>query len=479
MKPWLIVSLIIIAIAAIAGAGYLGSRSVAVTEDSTPQAPVTVAVTRGEVQQTVTAPGQLVGTQEKLLGLKVEGQLEEITVRPGSVVQAGEVLARLDIESLQEKLAEAQLELSRAETDLAHQQAEARLNLQIAEGRLKQAETQLSPMTAAEADLKAAQAKLERLLTGPGEDEITAAAAELRQSQLALKQAQWDYDQVAYAGDIGARPEAARLEEATLAYEASLAAYNQAVQGADAADIAGAEAEVQRAKVDVMTKQAQLEANRQEIAILEVEVQQARLKLEQLQAGVDPLLEQAVAKAEQELANATLTAPFGGVVLEVLARPGERATPEKGIILLADPSAAEVEVKVIEEDLPLIRFEQPAELFFDATPDEAIQGYVSRIVPQRLQGEDRPLYAVYIRPTHLPEGVVPGMTVDASIIVDQRTEVARLPRALARPNSQGLAQVKVWTNNHLEERDIRVGLRGDVYVEILEGIEVGELVAGE
>ena len=136
-------------------------------------------------------------------------------------------------------------------------------------------------------------------------------------------------------------------------------------------------------------------------------------------------------------------------------------------------------VKVIEEDLPLIQLQQPAELFFDAAPDEAVPGQVQRIVPQRIEGEDRPLYYVYIRPAHLPPGVVPGMTVDASIVIDQRTEAARLPRALARPNSQGIAQVKVWNHNQIEEREVRVGLRGDVYVEILEGLEVGELVVGE
>jgi hypothetical protein len=69
--------------------------------------------------------------------------------------------------------------------------------------------------------------------------------------------------------------------------------------------------------------------------------------------------------------------------------------------------------------------------------------------------------------------------VDASIIIDQRMEAARLPRALARPNSQGIAQVKVWNHNQIEPREVRVGLRGDVYVEILEGLEVGELVVGE
>ena len=87
--------------------------------------------------------------------------------------------------------------------------------MQIAEAELSQEKMKLPSLAAAEAALTAAQAELEEVLAGPDENEITVAAAELRQAEIGLKQAQWEYDQVAYRGDVGARPEAAKLEEAT------------------------------------------------------------------------------------------------------------------------------------------------------------------------------------------------------------------------------------------------------------------------
>jgi hypothetical protein len=42
-----------------------------------------------------------------------------------------------------------------------------------------------------------------------------------------------------------------------------------------------------------------------------------------------------------------------------------------------------------------------------------------------------------------------------------------------------MAQVKVWHDGQMEERTIRVGLRGDVYIEVLEGLREGELVLGQ
>jgi hypothetical protein len=54
-----------------------------------------------------------------------------------------------------------------------------------------------------------------------------------------------------------------------------------------------------------------------------------------------------------------------------------------------------------------------------------------------------------------------------------------LPRALVRARSDGTAQVKVWVGGQTESRTVSVGLRGDVYVGILEGLRLGDEVVGE
>ena len=71
------------------------------------------------------------------------------------------------------------------------------------------------------------------------------------------------------------------------------------------------------------------------------------------------------------------------------------------------------------------------------------------------------------------------MTVDSSIFLDQRTDVLRLPRSLVSARPGGTAVVKVWANQAIEERIVEVGLRGDTYIEILNGIAAGEEVVGQ
>jgi HlyD family secretion protein len=476
-KSILVIGLTIIVI--ISAVGYWGYRRASTPPTDNPVTPVTVTVTRGDVQQTVTAPGQLVGRKEVLSGFAVAGRVATVNVQPGSKVQAGQVLAQLDQTRLRQALAESQLNLEQAQATHTYELAQAQLNLQIAEARLKQSQTHLPTLTERQAELGAAQAELQQLLHGLSDDELTIAAVELLQSRNELQQAQWAYDEVAYAADIGARPEAAALQAATLDYESKRAAYNLATHGPNEADIAQARANVAQAQAQLEAGQSDLAANQQQIAILETEVAQARLTLDQLQRGIDPHLVKAVEQAEEDLAAATLVAPFDGVVLDLFVKPGQFVNTESPVLLLADPTAVEVQVKVIEEDLPLVQLEQPVEIFFDAHPADALPGMVTRLVPQRIQNEERPLYHVYIAPQQLPSTVVSGMTADTAIIVARRTDVLRLPRTLVQANSQGTAKVQLWRNGKTEERTVQVGLRGDIYVEIMDGLPEGAQVVGE
>ena len=123
---------------------------------------------------------------------------------------------------------------------------------------------------------------------------------------------------------------------------------------------------------------------------------------------------------------------------------------------------------------------QSAEIYFDARPDVVVTGEVSRIVPQRVEGEARPLYHVYLNLSDsLPDGVYPGMTADAALLIDSAIDELRLPRALVAARSDGTATVQVWKNGHSVPHDITIGLRGDVYIVVLDGLVEGDEVVGE
>jgi HlyD family secretion protein len=437
---------VVLVIGMVAGAGYLGLQSVQGKDTPGLETPSTVEVTRGDVQTTVTAPGHLLNTREALLAFGVSGKLAQVCVQPGLKVSAGEVLAQLDQAPLLENvmIAQANLDAAQARVDQLQagpspaEWAAARLALVSAEARLREliAGPTAAEISAAEAEVATTRNELQHLRSLPDPSALIQAQAQLDKAAAALQQAQAAYDQVAGMPNIGMLPQSLALQQATIDYqEKARAELAQLAAGSSAADRRQAEAARQLADLSLSKVQAELEA-------------------------------------------ATLVAPFDGIVLEVRAGPGEMIAAATGLILLADDSRLEVEATVIEEDLPLVQVGQLVELFFDSQPEVQVQSSVARIVPQRLPG-DRPLFSVYVTIADPPRGLVAGMTADASIVVDSRQDVLRLPRVLVAARADGTATVQVWTGSEAVERTLQVGLRGDVYVEILGGIDEGEKVVAQ
>jgi multidrug efflux pump subunit AcrA (membrane-fusion protein) len=186
-------------------------------------------------------------------------------------------------------------------------------------------------------------------------------------------------------------------------------------------------------------------------------------------------------KAELDAAQTTLDqmelkVPFDGIVIEVDASANEPFHADDVLFEMIDPRALEIVANVTEEDFPLLSVGQDAEIFFDARPDVTVQGTVYSIIPLRIEGSDTPLYNIYMTLDEVPDGLADGMTADTAITIAKREGVLCLPRATVRASSSDTAIVRVWDGAQEVEKEIRVGLRGDTYVEIVSGLEEGEQV---
>jgi HlyD family secretion protein len=450
MKRLLIPLGIILLTALVIGMGYLGFRSTQPNAEAPTQAaPQTVAVERGAVEKTVTAPGKLVNTNEATLTLDVAGRLSRLDVRAGDMVKAGQVLAALDT-------ADLKLQVAQAEQTYLKQQAAYSATIQPDPKAVAGAEATVSSAAAA---YQAARQRFSQR-----QDQITSTCLQFKQASDDLAQAQAAYDSV--ANDWKAKNYAIytvrkeMLDNALSAYTLAKAQCNLGTTDINDSNLQSALAQLTRARADL---DALASPSSSTVLQAKAHLEQARLDLED---------------ARQQLASATLVAPFDGVVMQVNASPGEAVSAHSAMIVMADPRAVEVESTVIEEDMSSVKLDENVNLFFDAKPDATTTGRVARIVPVRTTG-DRLLYPIYISIDQLPEGLITGMTVDASVVVDTRSDVLRLPRELVRVRSDGTAQIKVWDGTQIEQRLIKTGLRGDSFVEVIDGLREGDQVVAE
>jgi HlyD family secretion protein len=453
---WWIILIVLLSLGAVGGAGYLGYQASQARKAAAVQAPPTVAVSRGEVKQSVTAPGTLVDAGAVTIEAQVNGRVDELAVKPGDAVSAGQVLVRLGERAHFEALvAVAQTQVMQAQKTVDE------LNDALS---LAQAESDLS---AAQTAYKTAQDHMNsRDLVRGDQPSIDAAKANLILRQHALDTARQNYDSVAHRPDDD------------YGKALALSALSAAQQSVDIAQINLTFLQTPPDAVTVADAQAQLD-------LAKAQLDAAQAKYTRLKAGHNPdraLAEAqlanaraALSEAQSNLASLDLSAPFAGIVTEVSASAGQSVAAGANLLTISNPQAVEVSATVVEEDLPLVRVGQKAELYFDALPDVTLAGAVTRIIPRRTSTATA-TYPIAIALDALNPQLAPGMTVDCSLVIAQVSNVLRLPRAVVRAHSDGTALVDVWANGQVEHRTIHVGLRGDSFVEVTQGLNEGDQV---
>jgi HlyD family secretion protein len=239
---------------------------------------------------------------------------------------------------------------------------------------------------------------------------------------------------------------------------------------------------------------------------------------------------------EDMLNKTTIASPLGGVITKLNVSKGERAVPgilsnpEATLMTIADLSTIEAEVKVDETDIILVSLGDRAVVTVDALPDAELEGHVTEIGNSPIgdtgelrasstnqEGKD---FKVVVRIDAPPASLRPGLTANAEIYVESRdnvlviplqavtmrevrvdadgkyvppdpAELERVQRGEAGDtNAQAAAAAKDAPKEELEGvflrdgerakfRPVKLGIKGEAEVEVVEGLAEGEeLVTG-
>jgi HlyD family secretion protein len=501
MKRVLIIVLILAVIvgATVAGYQFLNPEPYNIAED--PNVEV-IVIGRDTILATINATGRIEPQAEVQVDFEASNSVvSEVLVERGQHVTAGMVMAWLETDELELAVKQAQVELASAQAQfdqlfrpaLAEEIASAQMAVKSAQANLDQvvAGPREDEIVSAQASVDSALANLSRVLEGPSEDDITVAAANLRRAEVALKEAQWAYDQVSYRGDVGALPQAAQLEQATIDYETALANFNLAVQDATDADIAAARSELAQAQsslarllespteAEIVAAQSQLaEAESGLARLLEepdaAEVAAAQAAVDTAQIGLE--------QAQLNLARASLVAPIDGLVTEINIERGEAPPVEQAAMIITDMSTYHIDVEVDEIDIGSIANDQSVVVAIDAIPDEEFAGYVADISPSPIQSASSGIvaYEVTIALDTDDPRLLPGMTADATIETERLENVVVVPnRAVSVDRSSGepVAYVeKVGDDGQTLRTEIELGLRGETVSQVLDGLEAGDQI---
>ncbi len=168
-----------------------------------------------------------------------------------------------------------------------------------------------------------------------------------------------------------------------------------------------------------------------------------------------------------------LRAPRSGEIIEKMVIKGQAVKAGDNLFQIADRRMLWADLAIFEQDAPAVRVGTPASVTVDALPGRTFHGRVTFIYPQ-LDDKTRTLTARL--EVENPRGELrPGMYAAAELVPAGRRAVSVPLTAVLPTGTKDIVFVNRGDGRFLP-REVRVGVRGDSLVEVVDGLKPGEEV---
>ncbi len=139
---------------------------------------------------------------------------------------------------------------------------------------------------------------------------------------------------------------------------------------------------------------------------------------------------------EIDLGRTTIVAPIDGVVVDRQIEPGQTVAASLSAPILfqiaQDLSKLEVKISVDEADIGQVQLRQLVRFTVDAFPDDSFSGVVTQIRKQPETSANVVAYTVIAQAENPGGKLLPGMTANADIVIEERRNVLKVPASALR-----------------------------------------------
>ena len=295
-----------------------------------------------------------------------------------------------------------------------------------------------------ESQLISAQAELDKLLQQPSEVDLKQAEANYQEALIALENAQ------------------RTLERHRELFTTGGLSKEQLEQSEDQVILKEQAVYVSKAQLDDLKKQPKKE---------DVEIRRAQIS--EVKASLESI--------KNQLEASLIKSPISGTVIDVNVKVGDiiqtgSATTTNITATIDDMSTMKVVVPINEIDVPRIQEGMKARVVLDALPDQPFNGKVDSISYLGKITENVVTYDATILIPNPDRIIRPEMTAEAEITTEYKENATIIPLdALIEKKGKSFVLIANQEGEPIE-REVKIGIRNGDQVEIIEGIETGELV---
>ena len=182
---------------------------------------------------------------------------------------------------------------------------------------------------------------------------------------------------------------------------------------------------------------------------------------------------------EKRIEAASIRAPFDGIIQRVQAKVSDLIMEYEPVIEISDPTSLEMQMNVSEGEFYDIQPTMYAEVMVDTdtwVPARIIQ--TTHLNPRQDATVRREEFLVHLQVDDSLYTVSIHDRKPGRIVLNKRLGTLVIPSAGLREFS-GRTYVRMLEGETRREVDVKIGIRTETKVEILEGLEEGELVIGK
>jgi RND family efflux transporter MFP subunit len=457
IKKFILIPLAIVLIAIVAGTGYtVWNKTVQAASPTQTASIKTTSVRRGTLTISATGTGTLVAGETTNLAFPTSGKVGTLNVSVGSQVKKGDVLAALaDTTSLEASVTSAKVSVNDAQKALDDLNSNAAVTLANAEIAVVDAQKAYDD---AKSDLKTS-----------GVARCDSDTTEAKYSVYLRAQAYLES-----LGDGGGNQDyylnilVPAKNNVTTAYAAYMycAGYTTYEINSSKATLALTDAELKQAqdKLDTLKKNNGVDPD--DLAQAENTLANAKLNL---------------SKAEENLNDASLVAPYDGTITAVNGEAGDEVDTDT-FITIADLHHPKIQFAIDETDMDKVAVGYTAQITFDAIPDKTYTGKVVLVNPNLESVSGYQVLRGYIEMDLSNEtetkAFVSGLNAGVEIIAGEAKDALLVPvEAIRELDTDEYGVFVVGSDGTPRLQVVTVGLMDATYAEIKSGLQMGDVVS--
>lgn len=165
--------------------------------------------------------------------------------------------------------------------------------------------------------------------------------------------------------------------------------------------------------------------------------------------------------------NYTVKSEIDGMVYDILKEQGEWVSSQSPVAVIGSPKHYLLELQVDENDIAKVRPGQLVLVNMDSYKGKAYKAQISKIYP--IMNERSRTFTVEAGFTEPPPDLFPNLSAEANIVIQTRENALIIPREYLIENQYVLIDAE-------ERVEVEVGLMDYQHVEILNGLNEGQLI---